>query len=109
MLKKKNNFFTLTFFILNLYFLFYQLVIFKGINFSHYILIILVIIFSFFYFYKPKRVFLRGLAFVLSTSLAIYSFQIFSGSHNDIYWKIFTLINACYLYLVFLESKKLIV
>ena len=48
--KEKNNFFTLTFIILNLTSLFYQLVIFKGINFSHYILIILVIIFSFFIF-----------------------------------------------------------
>jgi len=109
MLKKKNNLFTLTFFILNFYFFFYQIVIHKEINFSHYILIVLVIVFSVFYFYKPKRVFLRTLAFILSTSLAIYSFQIFSGTHNDIYWKIYTLINACYLYLVFLESKKLIV
>lgn len=109
MLKKKNNFFTLTFFILNFYFLFYQVVIYKGINLSHYVLIVLVIVFSSFYFYRPKRAFLRGLAFVLSTSLAIYTFQIFSGTHNDIYWKIFTVINACYLYLVFLESKKLIV
>jgi hypothetical protein len=109
MLKKKNNLFILTFFILNFYFLFYQIVIYKEINISNYILIVLVIFFSVFYFYRPKRVFLRGLAYVLSTSLAIYSFQIFSGTHNDIYWKIFTLINACYLYLVFLESKKLIV
>jgi len=109
MLKKKNNLFTLTFFILNFYFFFYQIAIPKEINFSHYILFVLVIIFSVFYFYRPKRVFLRVLAFVLSTSLAIYSFQIFSGTYNDIYWKIYTLINACYLYLVFLESKKLIV
>ena len=39
MLKKKNNLFTLTFFILNFYFFFYQIAMPKEINFSHYILI----------------------------------------------------------------------